>query len=117
VNPGDVTSVLAAADVFLLASRREGRPNALVEAAAAGLACVATDCGGVRDVLGDNGLVVPVDDENAFANEIARLWNDPARRETVGRSTRERAFSGIFSWSAHVDRLESVYGNLMKAHT
>ncbi len=87
----DVADRLAAADVFVLASRYEGSPHALVEAMACGLACVATDVSGVRDFISDPALgrVVPVGDAPALAAAIQELLADPPLRDRVGARARE----------------------------
>jgi glycosyltransferase involved in cell wall biosynthesis len=83
----DLERVYAGSDVVALTSRNEGTPVALIEALSAGRAVVSTDVGGVRDVLrgGELGLLVPPDDPDALAGALARLLDDPALRETLGR--------------------------------
>ena len=85
---------LAAADVYVLASRREGFPVAPVEAMAAGLPAVAADAPGVADIFEDGersgGIVVPREDEHALAEAIGRLVDDAALRATMGRAARRR---------------------------
>jgi glycosyltransferase involved in cell wall biosynthesis len=86
----DVAAVLADIDVALLTSRNEGTPVALIEAAAAGRAAVATDVGGVRSVVTDGvgGLMVPAGDVAAIAAALDALLGDPARRATMGDAAR-----------------------------
>lgn len=86
---------LARADLLALSSRREGLPNALVEAMALGTPVVATDCtGGVRDLLqsgpggGRLGPLVPVDDPAALA---AALDETLRRRDTLDRGPLRQA--------------------------
>ncbi len=77
----------AAADVVALTSDREGTPLALIEAAAAGRPVVATDVGGVADVVvdGQTGFVVAADDVAAFADRIVRLVREPELRQAMGQ--------------------------------
>ncbi len=88
---------LAAADVYALASRREGFPVAPVEAMACGLPVVATDARGVRDILGDSevpcGLVVPLSDPAALAEALGRVLDDEALGRQLGARARARAES------------------------
>ncbi len=85
---GSVPNVMhqaADAGMFLLASRFEGMPNALMEAMACGLPCVAADCDfGPGELIehGENGLLVPVEDAAALADAMARLAaEEPLRRK------------------------------------
>ena len=85
---------LAAADAYVLASRREGFPVAPVEAMAAGLPAVAADAPGVADIFEDGersgGIVVPREDADALADAIGRLVDDAALRASMGRAARRR---------------------------
>jgi glycosyltransferase involved in cell wall biosynthesis len=85
--------LLAQADVFALCSSYEGFPNSLVEAMACGLAVVTTGYAGGRDeVLGPGeGLVVPVDDEEALAAALGRLMDDVDLRRELGEAARRGA--------------------------
>ena len=84
---GDIRSLYAQADVFALPSRWEGFPNALLEAMAAGLPVVATDCPtGPREIIRDeqDGLLVGTEDVNALTQALTRLIGDPDLRERLG---------------------------------
>ncbi len=89
----DVASVLACCDIFCLPSRNEGMGRALVEAMAMGLPAVASDIGGIRDIVnsGENGLLVPVGDVEAWADAIARLSRDPEKGRIMGEAGRQTA--------------------------
>ena len=70
---------IAASSVFVLSSRSEGMPNALIEAMAAGVPCVSTRCEmGPEELIEDgvNGLLVPVDDAGAMSAAICRILDD-----------------------------------------
>ena len=83
----DTSDLLAAADAYVLPSRSEGLPLALLEAASAGLPIVATDVGDVGNVLdGDAGLLVEPGDPDALAAGMDRLLDDPKLREQLGRT-------------------------------
>ena len=79
-------------DVFVLASRWEGMPLALLEARAAGLPCVATDVSGTREIIrdGEDGWVVPAEDPAALAAALLDLADDPGRRAAWGARGRAR---------------------------
>lgn len=70
---------IANSSVFVLSSRFEGMPNALMEAMACGVPCVSTKCEmGPEELIsdGENGLLVPVNDEQALAKAILRIVKD-----------------------------------------
>jgi glycosyltransferase involved in cell wall biosynthesis len=78
------------ADVLALPSLRDGMPNALLEGMASGRAIVASNVGGMPDVVrdGENGLLVSPGDVSALADAILNLLADPARRAQLGRAAR-----------------------------
>ena len=87
----DVRRVLAAADFFVLPSRREGLSFALLEAMAAGLAPVVSDAPGNTDAVGDAGIVVRHPDVEGFQAAFVRLACDDETRTYLGERARERA--------------------------
>ena len=91
----DVPELLAAADIFVLPSHREGMPRAIIEAMMSGLPVVATDIRGVREevVPGETGLLVPVADEAALAQALDRLIKDADLRRQMGTKGRARALA------------------------
>jgi glycosyltransferase involved in cell wall biosynthesis len=91
----DVPDLLPGLDVACLSSVHEGVPITLIEAMAAGLPIVATDCGSVRDMVedGEQGFVVPVGDVENFADRLQRLAHDEPLRTQLGKSGRARVES------------------------
>jgi glycosyltransferase involved in cell wall biosynthesis len=87
---GDLENVYGASDIFVLTSRNEGTPVALIEAMAAGVASVSTDVGGVRDVVTgpELGSLVPFGDAAALAGAVRDLVDTPGRKTDVGRAGR-----------------------------
>jgi glycosyltransferase involved in cell wall biosynthesis len=87
----DIPSLLHISDIFVLASYSEGLPAALMEAMAAGCACLTTRVGGISYLLGDGeaGLTVPPGDRDAFRQALERLILDADLRRSLG--TRARA--------------------------
>jgi glycosyltransferase involved in cell wall biosynthesis len=105
---------LAAADIFVLPSRAEGLPNALIEACAAGLPCIVTDIPDVTsDVVssGVNGVVIPQEDSVELSREIVRLLSDPNLRTSMGRSARQSAVES-FSMDRVVEGYIRLYEEL-----
>ncbi len=102
--------VLAAAAVFALPSRYEGFPNALVEAMALGLPCVAARCPtGPEEIITDgvDGLLVPMEDPDALAAAIGRLLADPALQARLGEAAARRARD--FDLPVVVQRFEALF--------
>src|SRR5206468_10063773 len=90
---GDMPDLLAAMDVFVLASWREGVPRSAIEAAAMGKAMVLTDIRGCREVARDGreALFVPPRHGDVLARAIERLLGDAELRATLGSAARARA--------------------------
>jgi glycosyltransferase involved in cell wall biosynthesis len=111
----DVPAILAASDLAVLASESEALPTALMEAAAAGVAVVATDVGGTGEVVldGHTGALVPPGDPAAFASAVVDLLRDPGRRARFGRHARDHALAnfGVQAWTA---RLGEVYRSVLR---
>ena len=88
-----VGNLLAEADCFLLPSRFEGCPNALLEAMAASCACVAPRIRGSVDRIiedGRSGLLATVADPGDFTRKVLSLSSDPARCREIGARARQR---------------------------
>jgi len=90
---GEVRPHLAAASVFALASRREGSPNAVLEAMACGLPVVVSRTGGLPDLVEDGvtGLLARPEDPQELGAALVRLLSDEALRQGMGQAGRKRA--------------------------
>lgn len=89
----NVLERMVQADMFVLSSAYEGLPNALMEAMAVGLPCVATRCPtGPGDLIddGENGILVPVGDETAMADAMRGLMEDSGLRKRLGTNARRK---------------------------
>jgi glycosyltransferase involved in cell wall biosynthesis len=82
---------LAEADVFVLPTRADMAPWAIIEAMAAGLPVVASDVAAIPELLGEAGEVVPPDDPAALAAALRALADDPGRRAELGARASARA--------------------------
>ena len=100
------------AAVFVLSSRYEGMPLALLEAQALGVPAVAFDCptGPGEIVTAETGIVVPAEDVAALAGAIESLLADPERRQRMGVAAIERSRQK-FSLRAHFDAWATLIAN------
>ena len=84
----NVANVMAGRSIFVLPSKKEGMPNALIEAMIMGMACISTDCpcGGPRELIKDgvNGLLVQVTDVSTMADDLDNLMSDDELRMMLG---------------------------------
>jgi glycosyltransferase involved in cell wall biosynthesis len=111
----DLPTIYAAADVFALTSRNEGTPVALIEAMAAGVPGVATDVGGVPDVIAraDLGILVPFGDAAAMAAAVERLLGDPSLRQRMGAAGRDEVLRR-YRHERLVDDIVKLYATLTR---
>ena len=110
----DATRVMSACDGFVLASRNEGLPVAVMEAFALGLPVVGTEVGGMTEMVDvTNGILVPPRDPPALADAVSELVRDPARRAALADGARRT--SERFDIQRAVDRIETVYARVARA--
>jgi glycosyltransferase involved in cell wall biosynthesis len=96
-------------DVFVLPSLAEGTPNSIIEAMAHGLPIIATEVGGIPDLLtADCGILIPPGDTEALAEAMRRLSSDPHLRAVMGCAARER-YLKLSSPDAVLPLLQSTY--------
>jgi glycosyltransferase involved in cell wall biosynthesis len=108
----ELQALYARAAVFACPSRREGFGVACLEAMAHGRPVVATNVGGLRDLVvdGETGLVVPPCDPAALRAALRRLLVDPELRRRLGAAGRQRA-QERFSWAAVTDATLAAYAD------
>jgi glycosyltransferase involved in cell wall biosynthesis len=109
----DLSALLDAADGFVLASAWEGMPLVVGEAMAMEKPVVATDVGGVRELVGDAGVLVPSGDSKALAEAMIALMQTRAEdRQKLGRAARSR-IATEFSIDARADQWEQLYQDVL----
>lgn len=114
--PERVPDRLASADIFLLASHAEGRPNAVLEAMAAALPVVATDIPGVNEIVRheQNGLLFRDGDLEGFATHLTRLMTNSALRGKLGENGRKWIIDRGLTWQSTGQRYAELLNTLME---
>lgn len=112
----DVERIYPALDLYVLASHREGFPRSAMEAAASGVAIIATDIRGCRQVVdhGRTGVLIPVRDPAALAANLIDLIDDTARREAMARAALAKA-KAEFDQQRVIDTTLQTYQRLQTA--
>lgn len=109
----DALELMGGSDVFVLASRQEGLPVALMEACSLGLPVVATRVGELPRLLTDgrDALVVPPEDADALAGALIRVLEDEHLREQLGHGA--LALSPQFDVAKAAKEIEGIYGEIL----
>ena len=102
---------LAALDAFVLPSLAEGFPNALLEAMCAGLAVVASDLPGTREMVGEEGVLAAPGDSRSLAEAVGKIVGNAELRAAMGRNARWRA-EQHFDIRSNAGRLEALFREL-----
>lgn len=118
VLPGfldDLSDFYAALDLFIMPSRSEGWGLTALEAMANGLPVIATNVGGLPELVehGQTGWLIPSDSATALAGAIEAAASDPARLSEFGRNARQQAAQ--FSMERTVEQTERYYARLLAA--
>ena len=105
----------AVADVFMLPSRAEGRPNTVYEAMASETPVVASSVSGIPEQVadGETGILIPPKDVGALVDGVNRLIEDRALREELGANGRERLIENEWTWEAHGARLRNIHESIL----
>ncbi|MBC2874374.1 MULTISPECIES: GT4 family glycosyltransferase PelF [Streptomyces] len=107
----DIRDAYAAGNVVMLSSISEGFPFTLIEAMSCGRATVSTDVGGVREAVGDSGLVVPPRDPESMAEAALTLLGDRELRARMGESARLRVIEQ-FTLRQTISAFREIYHDL-----
>ena len=112
----DIDEIMPIFDIFVLPSLNEGMGRVLVEAMAAGKPVVASNVGGIPDLVQNdiNGLLVPPGDEKALAASIKQLINNPVQAKLMGQHG--RVLCNQFSVEEMVEKIDNLYQELFKFH-
>ena len=111
----DVEEILPEADLFVLPSLWEGMPNALLEAMALGIPVVATDVGGIPEVVihEETGILIPPKDSDALASAMIDLLQNNFKAQKMGEAGRDRV-EKHFSLARTIEKTECLYKKLLE---
>lgn len=112
----DIHNYYQAIDIVALPSLKEGLPTTIIEAMACGKAVVATNVGGIPEIINDgtNGLLVAPGDEAALVNSIQRLIDDEPLRRRLGEAAQTSA-SQNYSYDVLKQRIKLLYQSAEKS--
>jgi glycosyltransferase involved in cell wall biosynthesis len=111
VSEEDKPLLMAAARLFIYPSRYEGFGLDPLEAMSVGCPVVSSSGGSLKEVVGDAGLLVPPDDEQALTRAIICAWQDPALRATLAGKGRQRAKQ--FTWQRTAEQTGRLYAAVL----
>lgn len=106
-----VADYLQVFDVFVIASLSESLPNTMLEAWMCGLPILSTKVGGIPEILGGSGLLVPPGKPDEMARAMRLLHDEPGRRQKFSREALR--LSDEFTLERKLDRLEALYASLL----
>lgn len=108
VSRGEISNNIPKYHVFVLPSKNEGMSNSLLEAMASGLAVIATDVGGTKELVDSkNGFVVKKEDSDSIKEGLERLYNDRGLLHRMGIESRRKAES--MSWESMAEEYVKLY--------
>ncbi|AOA56998.1 glycosyltransferase [Acinetobacter larvae] len=105
----DVAALMSIADVFVLSSREEGFALVVAEAMACECYVVATDCGGVKEVMGDTGTLVAIEDSTRLAQAIADVLREDPALLSASRAAAKQRVHEQFSVQLAVQQWLRIY--------
>jgi glycosyltransferase involved in cell wall biosynthesis len=116
-HPEQCREFMESLDVFVMPSFSEGTPNSIVEAMASGKPIIASDVGGIPDMIGDEcGILVPPGDKCALTEAMLRLALDEGLRKRMGAAAKER-YGMLFSPKAVLPLMLETYHRIMNKGT
>ncbi len=118
VPPQDVPDCLRKADIVVLPSYREGRSNVLVEAMATGCAVVASDIGGLRELINDgkSGLLFRAGDVEDLASKLDKLLADGSLRKKCGESAKRSIKDRELTWTNTAYQYSLLYKEILNEY-
>ena len=112
-NVSNTEDYYAISNLYVQCSHREAMPLSVLEAMAAGLPIVSTDVGGLRDVVQDNGILVPDNDDEALYRAIEKIYNQ-SEEETKNMCVASDRIVENYSSKAMAQAYEKIYSEICK---
>lgn len=111
----DISEIISIMDIFVLPSLNEGMGKVFLQVQAVGKPIVATDVGGVREIVkdGENGIVIPPRDSSAIAGACVKLFKNGDLRSKMGENGRA-SIDHRYSVETMVDNIESLYDEMIE---
>lgn len=115
VNHEDIPLWVSASDILVLPSLSEGRPNVVLEALACEVPVVATDVGGIPELIinGETGYLVPAKNPLELSEKVNKLLGDENQREKMGKFGRKSIIQRGLTWEAHAKKTVDIYSKLL----
>jgi glycosyltransferase involved in cell wall biosynthesis len=106
---------ISAADMLVLPSLSEGRPNVVLEALSCEVPVVATDVGGIPELMveGETGYLVPSKNPVQLSEKINKLLENESRREKMGKFGRKSIIQRGLTWESHAKKTVDIYSELL----
>ena len=119
VNHDDIPLWISASDILVLPSLSEGRPNVVLEALACEVPVVATNVGGIPELMvdGETGYLVPAKSPRELSRKINKLLEDKNRRENMGKLGRKSIIQKGLTWEAHAKMTVGIYSALLEKNS
>jgi glycosyltransferase involved in cell wall biosynthesis len=110
-----ISEWMKAADIFILPSRSEGTPNSLLEAMASGLPVIASQVGGIPELIQENieGLLFESDSKEELKEKLYKLIKDKQLQELLGKNAQKKIATHYSSWENQAEKLLALYKHLL----
>ena len=113
-HPEECRAFMESLDVFVMPSFSEGTPNSIVEAMACGKPIIASDVGGIPDMIGEDcGILVPAGDSDALAEAMRKLVGDSDLRQSMGAAAKKR-YEELFSPKVVIPLMVETYRRVIQ---
>jgi len=107
---------ISASDILVLPSLSEGRPNVVLEALACEVPVVATNVGGIPEIMidGETGYLVPSKNPIEISRKINKLLENKSQRENMGKLGRKSIIQRGLTWESHAKKTVNIYSELLE---